>query len=163
MDVGVIGVGAMGKNHARVYSELKSVENLYLFDLNAEAAKELAKKFDAHVASSTDELFAAVDAVSVCVPTQFHYRVAGEVIHKNIPVLIEKPVCLTSKEAEDLVNKIPSDLVVGVGHIERFNAIIAEIARIIHHPLYVEISRHNPDSSRVTGRYGCRRSYDPRY
>jgi predicted dehydrogenase len=151
MDVGVIGVGAMGKNHARVYSELKAVENLYLFDLNTSAAQELAKKFDANLASGMDDLLDSVDAVSVCVPTQFHHNVACEVIQKNIPVLIEKPICLSSNEAADLVKKIPEDLVVGVGHIERFNAIIAELASIIRHPLYVEICRHNPASSRVTG------------
>ena len=151
MDVGVIGVGAMGKNHARVYSELKAVENLYLFDLNTRAAQELAKKFDANLASGMDDLLDSVDAVSVCVPTQFHHKVACEVIQKNIPVLIEKPICLSSGEAADLVKKIPEDLVVGVGHIERFNAIIAELASIIRHPLYVEICRHNPASSRVTG------------
>ena len=151
MDVGVIGVGAMGKNHARVYSELKAVENLYLFDLNTSAAQELAKKFDANLASGMDDLLDSVDAVSVCVPTQFHHNVACEVIQKNIPVLIEKPICISSGEAADLVKKIPEDLVVGVGHIERFNAIIAELASIIRHPLYVEICRHNPASSRVTG------------
>ena len=113
MDVGVIGVGAMGKNHVRVYSELKPVENLYLFDLNTSAAQELAKKFDANLASGMDDLLDSVDAVSVCVPTQFHHNVACEVIQKNIPVLIEKPICLSSGEAADLVKKIPEDLVVG--------------------------------------------------
>ena len=151
MDVGVIGVGAMGKNHARVYSELKAVENLYLFDVNTRAAQDLAKKFDANVASGMVDLLDSVDAVSVCVPTQFHHNVACEVIQKNIPVLIEKPICLSSGEAADLVKKIPKDLVVGVGHIERFNAIIPELARIVRNPLYVEIRRHNPASSRVTG------------
>jgi predicted dehydrogenase len=151
MDVGVIGVGAMGKNHVRVYSELKAVENLYLFDLNPKAAVELGKKFGAHVASSMDELLSAVDAADICVPTQYHYGVAKEVIDRNIPVLIEKPICLTSSEAEALVQSIPEDLVVGVGHIERFNAIFPELAQIVKHPLYVEINRHNPASSRVTG------------
>jgi predicted dehydrogenase len=151
MDVGVIGVGAMGKNHARVYSELKAVENLFLFDLNASATQELAKKFDANIASGMVDLLDSVDAVSVCVPTQFHHKVACEVIQKNIPVLIEKPICSSSGEAANLVKKIPEDLVVGVGHIERFNAIIAELASIIRHPLYVEVCRHNPASSRVTG------------
>ena len=147
MDVGVIGVGAMGKNHARVYSELKPVDNLYLYDLNTMAAQELAKKFDANIASGMVDLLDSVDAVSVCVPTQFHHKVACEVIQKNIPVLIEKPICLSSNEAADLVKKIPEDLVVGVGHIERFNAIIAELlvlsvtlstlrfaVIILHHP-----------------------------
>ena len=151
MDVGVIGVGAMGKDQARVYSELKAVENLYLFDLDTKAARELAKKFDANIASGMVDLLDSVDAVSVCVPTQFHHKVACEVIQKNIPVLIEKPICLSSGEAADLVEKIPEDLIVGVGHIERFNAIIAELASIIRHPLYVEVCRHNPASSRVTG------------
>ena len=151
MDVGVIGVGAMGKNHVRVYSELKTVDTLCLFDLNTGAAEELAQKFDASVAPSLDELLGSVDAVSVCVPTQFHHNVAGKVIRKNIPVLIEKPICLTAQEAEELISIIPPDLVVGVGHIERFNAIIAELATIVRNPLYVEISRHNPASSRITG------------
>jgi predicted dehydrogenase len=151
MDVGVIGVGTMGRNHARVYSELKTVKNLYLFDLNIRAAQELAKKFDANVASSEKELLDAVDAVSVVVPTQYHYNIAREIVRKNIPVLIEKPICLTSKQAKELIREIPADLVVGVGHIERFNAIIAELRQIISHPHYVEIHRHNPASSRVTG------------
>jgi predicted dehydrogenase len=150
MDVGVIGVGAMGKNHARVYSELKAVDNLYLFDLNTKAAEELGQRFGAHVATSIDELLRTVDAVSICVPTQHHFNVAHTVISKNIPALIEKPICLTSQEAEELVKIIPEDFVVGVGHIERFNAIFSEISQIVKHPLYVEINRHNPASSRVT-------------
>jgi predicted dehydrogenase len=151
MDVGVIGVGAMGKNHARVYSELKSVNNVYLYDLNAQAAEELGKKVDAHVASSMEEVLDACEAVSICVPTQYHRKVAGEVIAHHVAALIEKPICLTSQEAIDLISTIPDDLVVGVGHIERFNPIIAELARIVRQPCYVEISRHNPGSARVTG------------
>jgi predicted dehydrogenase len=151
MDVGVIGVGAMGKNHARVYSELKSVDNLHLFDLNTKAAEELGKRVDAHVASSMKEMLDTCEAVSICVPTQYHRKIAGEVIDHHVAALIEKPICLTSKEAIDLISTIPKDLVVGVGHIERFNPIIAELAQIVRHPCYVEISRHNPGSARVAG------------
>jgi predicted dehydrogenase len=151
MDVGVIGVGAMGKNHARVYSELKSVGNLHLFDLNTKAAEELGKKVDAHVVSSMDEILDSCEAVSICVPTPYHYKVASEVIDRHVAALIEKPICLTSEEATALVRRIPEDLTVGVGHIERFNAIIEELARIVRHPCYMEISRHNPGSARVTG------------
>jgi predicted dehydrogenase len=66
-------------------------------------------------------------------------------------VLIEKPICLTAQEAEDLIRIIPDDLVIGVGHIERFNAIIPELAQIVRYPLYVAICRHNPASARVSG------------
>lgn len=151
MDVGVIGVGAMGKNHARVYSELKNIDNLYLFDLNRAAAEELGKKFNAHVAGSMDELLNSCDAVSLCVPTPYHYKIACDIIRHHVPVLIEKPICFTTEEATALVRSIPTDLIVGVGHIERFNAIIPELAHIVRNPRYVEISRHNPASSRVTG------------
>ncbi|WP_292424292.1 Gfo/Idh/MocA family protein [Methanoregula sp.] len=151
MDVGVIGVGAMGKNHARVYSELKSAGNLHLFDLNTKASEELGKKVDAHVASSMDELLDSCEAVSICVPTPFHHDVAQKVFSAGVHALIEKPICQTSAEAEALIKTVPKDLTVGVGHIERFNPIIDEIRRMIHNPLYIETKRHNPASARVTG------------
>lgn len=151
MDVGVIGVGAMGKNHARVYSELKSVDTLHLFDLNTKAAEELGRTSGAVVEPSLENLLNACDAVSICVPTPYHYKTAMQVVDHHVAALIEKPICLTAAEASDLVSHIPEDLVVGVGHIERFNAIIPELAQIIRRPHYVEINRHNPASARVNG------------
>jgi predicted dehydrogenase len=151
MDIGVIGVGTMGQNHARVYSELKSVDSVKVFDVNETAAQNVAAKNGIECAKSMDELLRSVDAVSLCVPTPYHYTTAKEVLDAGVHVLIEKPICLTSQEAEDLIKLIPDDLVVGVGHIERFNPIIAEIKRIVKDPLYVEIKRHNPASARVTG------------
>ena len=79
MDVGVIGVGAMGKNHVRVYSELKSVDSLGIYDVNTQAAKALGEKHDATVYGSIGELLDNSDAVSVVVPTQFHSGVVGQV------------------------------------------------------------------------------------
>lgn len=151
MDVGVIGVGVMGQNHARVYSELKSVDSVQVFDLNEAAAQSVAAKNGIECAGSMDALLRSVDAVSLCVPTPYHYATAKAVLDAGVNMLIEKPICLTSQEAEELIRQIPEDLVVGVGHIERFNPIIAEIQRIVNNPLYVEIKRHNPASARVTG------------
>ena len=79
MDVGVIGVGTMGKNHVRVYSELKSVDSVGVFDLNTAGAKEIGEKYGATVYSSVAELLSKSDAVSVCVPTPFHMNVVGQV------------------------------------------------------------------------------------
>lgn len=151
MDVGVIGVGTMGRNHVRVYSEMKAVDTLYLFDLNTQAATEMANRHGAELCQSSEELLKKVDAVNICVPTPFHFNVGKEVIHHNVPFLMEKPACVTFEQANELARMIPSDLVNGVGHIERFNPIVDEIAKIVKAPLYVEAKRHNPSSARVTG------------
>ncbi len=150
MQIGVIGVGAMGKNHARIYSELKSVSSLYLFDLNTAAATELGRRYGATVCADISEMLKQVDAVSVCVPTRFHFAVASEVLDHGVAMLLEKPICSTAAQSRDLLAKIPDDLTVGVGHIERFNPIVEEIRKIMDTPLYVEFKRHNPASGRIT-------------
>ncbi|MFA5346677.1 MAG: Gfo/Idh/MocA family oxidoreductase [Methanoregula sp.] len=151
MDIGVIGVGTMGKNHVRVYSELRGVNSLGIYDVNSQAAKELGEKHGATVYGSIGELLDNSDAVSVVVPTQFHSSVVSQVFSKKKSVLIEKPICATSLEAKQLMKKGPEGITIGVGHIERFNPIVAEIKKIINKPLYVELKRHNPASARITG------------
>ena len=101
--------------------------------------------------ASISELLDNSDAVSVVVPTQFHSEVVGEVFAKKKSVLIEKPICATSDEAKQLMKTAPEGITVGVGHIERFNPIVAEIKKIVKNPLYFEMKRHNPTSARITG------------
>jgi predicted dehydrogenase len=119
--------------------------------VNAAAAKALAEKHGATVYGSISELLDHSDAVSVVVPTQFHSKVVGEVFAKKRSVLIEKPICATSEEAKHLMKSAPKGITVGVGHIERFNPIVAEIKKIVKNPLYFEMKRHNPTSARITG------------
>ena len=151
MDVGVIGVGTMGKNHVRVFSELKSVDSVGVYDLNAAAAQAIGAQHGATVYKTVDDLVANSDVVSVCVPTQFHAAVVRQVFSAKKSVFIEKPICATSSEAKELMKSAPLGITIGVGHIERFNPIVKEIKRIITKPLYVEMKRHNPASARVTG------------
>ncbi len=149
MDVGVIGVGSMGRNHVRVYSELKGVENVYVFDPVAENA-EKAKDF-ATICSSMEDLLGKVEAVSICVPTKYHFDVARKAINAGISCLIEKPITLTVEEGEELLKLLrASGVMAGVGHIERFNPIVEEIKKIAERPDYVSIKRHNPTSNRIT-------------
>ena len=151
MDVGIIGVGAMGKNHVRVYSELKSVDAVGVYDLNTASANEIGKQHGADVYSSIEELLAHADAVSVCVPTPLHAAVVRQVFAAKKSVLIEKPLCATAREAQELMKSAPKGITIGVGHIERFNPIVSEIRKIVRAPVYVEMKRHNPASARVTG------------
>jgi predicted dehydrogenase len=151
MDVGVIGVGSMGRNHARIYSELKSVDTLFLYDVNRKAADEMARLHGATPCGSLGELLSRSEAVSLCVPTQFHCQVAREVMAAGVHVLIEKPICSTAAEGRSLLSAIPDGIIVGIGHIERFNPVVPEIRKIIRKPLYLEMKRHNPASARVKG------------
>ena len=151
MKVGVIGTGVMGQNHARIYSELKGVDELYVFDINTKAAEQVAHKNYAQVAPTLENLLDNVDAVSCCVPTPHHFELGKTIVERGIHLLMEKPICGNVKEGKKLVEIVPKGIVFGVGHIERFNPIVEEISRIIKNPLYVEFKRHNPDSSRVIG------------
>jgi predicted dehydrogenase len=151
MEVGVIGVGTMGKNHVRVFSELKNVGGLGVFDINTALARKIGKQHGAHVYASVKDLLGHSDLVSVCVPTQSHAAVVRQVFSAGRHVFIEKPICATSAEAVQLMKAAPPGITIGIGHIERFNPIVAEIKKIITHPLYVEMKRHNPASARVTG------------
>jgi predicted dehydrogenase len=76
MDVGVIGAGAMGRNHVRVYSELKKVGSVGVFDVSHTTAEDIGKRHGAHVYDSVDALLAKADAVSICVPTRHHAEIA---------------------------------------------------------------------------------------
>lgn len=149
MDVGVIGVGVMGRNHVRVYSELKGVGNVYVFDQIPENASRM-KEFST-VCSSVDELLRLVDAVSICVPTKYHFETAKKVIAAGVNCLIEKPITLQVEEGRELLQLLSGkEIVCGVGHIERFNPIVEEIKKIAERPDYVSIKRHNPTSNRIT-------------
>lgn len=154
MDVGVIGIGTMGRNHVRVYSELKDVGKVYIYDVNGDAATRMREQHGEGVivCDSMDSLIGKVDAVSICAPTKYHFEIAKKAIENGISCLIEKPISLTLEEGEQLLEeiKITDDLVVGVGHIERFNPIVGEIKKLLDSPRYIEIRRHNPVSLRIT-------------
>ena len=150
MKIGVIGTGNMGRNHVRVYSELKDVDDVYVFDINRENMKKMGD-YGAIVCETIDDLLNHVDAVSVCVSTQYHLEIAKKAIEEDVHCLIEKPITSTVREGEELLNLLEDkDLIIGIGHIERFNPIVAEIKGIIKNPLYVEMKRHNPTSTRIT-------------
>ena len=151
MEVGVIGTGIMGRNHVRIYSELKSVTGLYLYDVNQQAAMSVGLQNGAIPCATIGDLLKKVDALSICVPTQYHLETARQALETGVHVLIEKPICQSVKEAEQVMALIGKNQIVGVGQIERFNPIVPEIKRICRKPLYVEFNRHNPASTRITG------------
>ena len=152
MNVGVIGLGVMGKNHVRIYSELKKVDELYIFDLDSSRINSVLEKYDASPCSSIEEMLKEVDAISLCVPTSLHYQIAKKIIRRKVDCLIEKPITANYDEGIKLLELLSQYkyVVVGIGHIERFNPVITEVNNILSSPYLIEIKRHNPSSKRIT-------------
>ncbi|MFC6718260.1 Gfo/Idh/MocA family oxidoreductase [Natrialbaceae archaeon GCM10025810] len=118
---GVVGVGSMGENHARVYGELRGVELAGVFDLNDEVARDVAATYGTE-ARSFDDLLERCDAVTVAVPTAAHYDTVSACLEAGVHVLVEKPIAETVEEGRALAELADErDLVLQVGHIERFN------------------------------------------
>jgi len=121
---GVIGVGSMGKNHARVYSEMGVLGGIA--DADHETAKALAARFGVEAYSDHKEMLASgITAVNVCTPTETHHTVALDALNAGLHVLVEKPVCSTLEESEELVKAAEDhNLVLAVGLIERHNPVV---------------------------------------
>lgn len=140
--VGVIGAGNMGRYHIRNYSEMEEVDLVAIADPTSEA-KELAEQYQAsHYESHLDMLDdARPSAVSIAVPTYLHYEVARDVITRGIHTLIEKPIAKTEMEAHELVDlSRVNEVVLMVGHVERYNPVVRELKRIIDSGQVGEIS-----------------------
>lgn len=118
---GVIGVGAMGANHARVYSELPNVELAGVTDHDADIARQVADEYGTD-ALTLEELLERCDVVSVAVPTHVHYDLVTTCLEADVNVLVEKPIAETVEEGRRMAALAEErGLVLQVGHIERFN------------------------------------------
>jgi predicted dehydrogenase len=130
-NVGVIGVGSMGQHHARVYQELNDVNLVGIADADPERASEIAEKHDTE-AIETETLLEAVDAVSVVVPTQYHYDVVTTCLDEDVATFVEKPILGSLDRADDLLARVEAaDAPVQVGHIERFNPAVTALSEIV--------------------------------
>jgi UDP-N-acetylglucosamine 3-dehydrogenase len=130
--VAVIGVGSMGRNHARVYKEMPDVELVGVADFDLKAAQAVAQLNNTVAYPDMDSLLAEThpDAVTVAVPTQGHYETVRQALNAGCHVLVEKPIAATVDQANALIQMARQlDKVLMVGHIERFNPAIIELKR----------------------------------
>jgi predicted dehydrogenase len=140
--VGVIGVGHLGRHHARVYSQLESCELVGVSDRIGERGASVAAEFGARAFPEADALIDAVDAVSIAVPTSAHHDVARRCIAAGVHMLIEKPIASTVEEARDLVESSRSrGLSLAVGHVERFNPALRAALEVLEKPMFIEAHR----------------------
>ncbi|MFX1509889.1 MAG: Gfo/Idh/MocA family oxidoreductase [Promethearchaeota archaeon] len=134
LGIGVIGVGAWGKNHVRVFSELEEASLIAIADRDSTRAKPLAKKFNATYYNQTEDLLKHkdIDAVTICTPTTTHADLALEVISAGKHLLIEKPMTDTVQQAQRLIDAAKkSKVLLMVGFVERFNPSVSTAVELI--------------------------------
>jgi predicted dehydrogenase len=143
--VGVIGVGSIGKNHARICAELKDVEFAAVYDINSDTARSVGRHYKVRVADSLEELISLVDAATVAASTKAHFEIGCRLLEAGKHVLIEKPITETPEQAEKLVHLARErSLILQVGHVERFNPVMRALQERITRPRFIEVHRLSP-------------------
>ena len=147
--VAVIGVGAFGRNHARVYHQLEqegaAVRLVGVVDTDLERADTVAKEFNCRPFGSIEQLLSThseVRAASVAVPTSEHLAAARNLMQAGVDVLIEKPLAASLAEADELISIAKSAKAIAqVGHLERFNPAVQATIPLITKPMFFEVHR----------------------
>src|SRR5258706_6350343 len=143
--IAVIGVGHLGKQHARIQAALAE-EGASVFtsvcDLNAERVRRVAQELRADAKTDWRTLIGNVDAVSLAVPTESHCEIACGLLEAGVHVLVEKPISRTLAEADQMIAAAKkSGTVLQVGHLERFNPAMVALRPHVHNPVYFQIHR----------------------
>nr|WP_201786928.1 Gfo/Idh/MocA family oxidoreductase [Acidihalobacter prosperus] len=138
----VIGVGYLGRFHAQKYAALPEAELVAVADPNRGQAERVAEECGTRAVTDYRELLGAVDAVSVVVPTQLHHAVARDCLSHGIHVMLEKPMTTTVAEADELIALARErNLVLQIGHLERFNAAVLALNGVLDTPRFIESHR----------------------
>ncbi|HEY3860941.1 MAG TPA: Gfo/Idh/MocA family oxidoreductase [Verrucomicrobiae bacterium] len=154
LKVAVIGVGALGKEHARIYADLAAAGQIALaglYDVSGAQAPKIAEKLRARLFASMEEAMAEADAFSVVTPTATHFELASRLLAAGKHVLVEKPMTNDAEQAAKLVLLARENTaILQVGHVERFNPVFAYLEAVATDPRFIEIHRLSPFPARST-------------
>jgi predicted dehydrogenase len=149
--VGVVGVGHIGSNHARFYAEIPTAEFTAIYDVDPARASSIAKKFRVTAAKSLDEFAELVDAASIATPTNSHHEIAVALLQRGKHLLVEKPITENPQHATELAELAASNqLILQVGHVERFNPVLSALEARLTHPRFIEAHRLSSYPNRST-------------
>jgi predicted dehydrogenase len=149
--IGVVGVGHIGSNHARIYSELPNAQLVAILDIDPARADEIGGKYKAKAVASLNEFAGMIDAASVATPTSAHFSIARDLLAQGKHLLIEKPITEKTSDARDLAQvAAEKGLVLQVGHVERFNPVLSALEQRLTHPRFIEAHRLSPYPNRST-------------
>jgi predicted dehydrogenase len=140
--IAVIGVGYLGRHHARILSDLPGVELVAVVDTNRARAEEIAETRKTRPLVDYREVVGHVDAVTIAVPTERHLEIAAPLLEAGLPVLVEKPMARSLAEADAMIAAArEAGVPLGVGHTERFNPAVAEARPLLADPRFIEVHR----------------------
>ncbi len=147
--VAVVGVGAFGRQHARVYADLPEAALVAVVDRDGDRAERVAAEFGCDARTSLEGLSAGVQAASVAVPTAQHASVGLALVRQGVDILVEKPLAPDAASAEELAETAAAQgRLLQVGHLERFNPAVEAAAAAATLPLFFEVHRLSPFTPR---------------
>ncbi len=154
LKIGVIGTGHLGKFHLNNWQEIQGVQLVGFFDPNDKTANAVAEKYGLKRFASPEELVKLADAVDIVAPTPHHYELCELAIRNGKHVFVEKPMCETIEEAQQLVKLVKeANIKFQVGHVERFNPAFLAIKHLELNPMFIEVhrlSQFNPRGTEVS-------------
>jgi predicted dehydrogenase len=142
---GVVGVGSIGKNHARIYSGLPGVEFSAILDTNRETGTAISVQYGVKAVSDLSEFAELIDVATVSTPTQDHHETGKFLLRQGKHLLIEKPITETPEQAQELVKLAKErSLILQIGHVERFNPVLGALEQRLTRPRFIESHRLSP-------------------
>jgi len=145
LKVAVIGVGHLGKEHARVFSHLPDVELVGVVDIEKQQAEKIARQYNTRCFFHYKDIIDKVSAVSIAVPTRSHYEITKDFLLHGVHVIVEKPMTGTISAARELINiSKKKGIILQAGYIERFNPAIVAIKELAINPKFIECHRLSP-------------------
>jgi len=149
--VGAIGIGHLGNYHLQKYQKLEICEITAVADMITDRAQKAAVIYKCAAFSDYRAMLGKVDAVSISVPTGGHHEVARDFLAAGVDVLVEKPICATLVQADELIRLAKKkNLILQVGFVERFNPAIMALENVIEKPMFIEAHRLHPFFERGT-------------
>ncbi len=149
--IGVVGIGHLGSYHLQKYAKIDTCQIVAVSDTQMENAQKAAGLYSCNAFTDHRQMLGLVDAVSIAVPTNYHHVVAKDFLAAGVDVLIEKPLCATIEEADELLALADkNNLVFQVGFVERFNPAVMALTQVITRPVFIEVHRLHPFFERGT-------------
>jgi predicted dehydrogenase len=147
---GVLGVGKMGEYHVGILSENRDVDLQGISDVSEERGRVISERYEVPFFADFNQMLEQVDVAVVAVPTKLHHKIAMEVLNAGIHVLLEKPCSDNLEHAREMFSLADSkNLILHIGHVERFNGAVQELHKLVEDPILVECKRMGPFVERM--------------